>query len=174
MQTIDLIILGMLIEKPQSAYDIQKDIEHHNLDRWSKISIPSIYKKVIQLEQKGYLNSEVINSGRLNNKAVYSITENGKNYFQTLMTDLSTTNPLVIFDFNIVIANITKLSLQQGQEILSNLKTAVSNALSSTEKWEKEFSDMPFNGKAIIEQQISVYRLLLDWLNKFEEQYFTQ
>ena len=174
MQTIDLIILGMLIEKPQSAYDIQKDIEYHHFDRWSKISIPSIYKKVIQLEGNGYLVSEIINSGRLSNKAVYSITEKGKIYFQTLMTDLSMTNPSVIFDFNILIANITKLPRSQGQVILSNLKTAITSALCSTKKWEKEFCKMPFNGQAIIKQQISVYELLLDWINEFEKQYTTQ
>ncbi|MDE7329092.1 MAG: PadR family transcriptional regulator [Clostridia bacterium] len=171
---IDLIILGMLIEKSQSAYDIQKDIEYHNFDRWSKISIPSIYKKVIQLEEKGYLVSEIINSGRLINKAIYSITEKGRKYFQTLMTDLSMTNPSVIFDFNILIANITKLPRSQGQVLLSNLKIAISQALSSTEEWEKEFSNMPFNGQAIIKQQIAVYKLLLEWVNEFEKQYASQ
>ncbi len=174
MQTIDLIILGMLIEKSQSAYDIQKDIEYHNFDRWSKISIPSIYKKVIQLEEKGYLVSEILNSGRLSNKAIYSITEKGKTHFQNLMTDLSKANPSVIFDFNILIANITKLSRSQGQVILTNLKKAILDALSSTEKWEKEFCNIPFNGKAIIKQQLAVYRLLLDWINEFETQYTTQ
>ena len=30
MSSIDLVILGIVLEKPQSAYDIQKDIEYHN------------------------------------------------------------------------------------------------------------------------------------------------
>ena len=54
MSSIDLVILGIVLEKPQSAYDIQKDIEYHNFSRWTKISIPSIYKKVLQLKEKGY------------------------------------------------------------------------------------------------------------------------
>ena len=122
MQTIDLIILGMLIEKPQSAYDLQKDIEYHHFDRWSKISIPSIYKKVIQLEEKGFLTSEVSNSGKLSNKTIYSITETGKDYFQRLMTDLSETSPTIMLDMNILIANITKLSKDKSIALLSNLK----------------------------------------------------
>ena len=51
MSTIDLVILGIVAEKPQSAYDIQKDIEYHHLSRWTKISIPSIYRKVLQLSE---------------------------------------------------------------------------------------------------------------------------
>ena len=173
-ETIDLIILGMLIEKPQSAYDLQKDIEYHHFDRWSKISIPSIYKKVIQLEEKGFLTSEVSNSGKLSNKAIYSITETGKDYFQRLMTDLSETTPTILLDMNILIANITKLSKNKSIELLSNLKKGLSDALLSAREWEKEFSDIPFNGRAIISQQVEVYNLLLEWLNNFEYQYVVQ
>ena len=49
MSSIDLVILGIVLEKPQSAYDIQKDVEYHHFSRWTKISVPSIYRKVLQL-----------------------------------------------------------------------------------------------------------------------------
>lgn len=52
MATIDLIVLGMLKKEPLSAYDIQKLVEYRNISKWVKISTPSIYKKVIQLEEK--------------------------------------------------------------------------------------------------------------------------
>ena len=55
MATIDLIVLGMLKKEPMSAYDIQKLVEYRNISKWVKISTPSIYKKAIQLEEKGLL-----------------------------------------------------------------------------------------------------------------------
>ena len=85
MSTIDLVILGIVAEKPQSAYDIQKDIEYHHLSRWTKISIPSIYRKVLQLSEKGYLRSDIVKGDRFADKAVYSITDEGKDYFNSLM-----------------------------------------------------------------------------------------
>ncbi len=57
MATIDLIVLGMLKKEPLSAYDLQKLVEYRNISKWVKISTPSIYKKVIQLEEKGYISS---------------------------------------------------------------------------------------------------------------------
>ncbi|EHM52857.1 hypothetical protein HMPREF0372_01294 [Flavonifractor plautii ATCC 29863] len=33
MSSIDLVILGIVLEKPQSAYDIQKDVEYHHFSR---------------------------------------------------------------------------------------------------------------------------------------------
>ena len=50
MSTIDLIVLGMIKEKEQSAYELQKNVENRNISKWVKVSTPSIYKKVIQLE----------------------------------------------------------------------------------------------------------------------------
>ena len=44
MSSIDLVILGIVLEKPQSAYDILKDVEYHHFYRWTKISLPSIYR----------------------------------------------------------------------------------------------------------------------------------
>lgn len=53
MATIDLIVLGILKKDPMSAYDIQKLVEYRKISKWVKISTPSIYKKAIQLEEKG-------------------------------------------------------------------------------------------------------------------------
>ena len=53
MATIDLIVLGILKKESLSAYDIQKLVEYRNISKWVKISTPSIYKKVSQLEEKG-------------------------------------------------------------------------------------------------------------------------
>ena len=58
MATIDLIVLGIVKQKSLSAYDIQKNVEKHNISKWVKISTPSIYKKVIQLEEKGFIKSD--------------------------------------------------------------------------------------------------------------------
>ena len=60
MATIDLIVLGIVKKEPLSAYDIQKLVEYRNISRWVKISTPSIYKKVIQLEQKGFIRGTMI------------------------------------------------------------------------------------------------------------------
>ena len=42
MAAIDLVVLGMLKEQPQSAYDLQKKVEYRNISRWVKVSTPSL------------------------------------------------------------------------------------------------------------------------------------
>ena len=69
MATIDLIVLGILKKESMSAYDIQKMVEYRNISKWVKISTPSIYKKVIQLEGKGYITSTQVKDGKMPEKA---------------------------------------------------------------------------------------------------------
>lgn len=46
----------MLKNESLSAYDIQKRVEYRNISKWVKISTPSIYKKVLQMEEKGLIS----------------------------------------------------------------------------------------------------------------------
>ena len=89
MATIDLIVLGMVKQQPLSAYDIQKLVEYRNISKWVKISTPSIYKKVIQLEQKGYLKGNIEKQGKMPEKVVYSLTNEGESEFEKLMIEIS-------------------------------------------------------------------------------------
>ena len=70
MATIDLIVLGMLKSQDLSAYDIQKLVEYRNISKWVKVSTPSIYKKVLQLEEKGMIEGTAVKEGKMPEKAV--------------------------------------------------------------------------------------------------------
>lgn len=102
MATIDLIVLGMLKKEPLSAYDLQKLVEYRNISKWVKISTPSIYKKVIQLEEKGYISSHIEREGKMPEKSVYSLTEKGKRQFEKLMLEISCKPINIFLDFNAV------------------------------------------------------------------------
>lgn len=171
MSTIDLVILGIVAEKPQSAYDIQKDIEYHHLSRWTKISIPSIYRKVLQLSEKGYLRSDIVKGDRFADKAVYSITDEGKDYFNSLMQYYATQTVPLLFDFNVVIANLNKLNKDAALDLISKLKESITVSVGTNEEYLTECSNIPLVGKTIIEQQGLLYKTLLEWLDTFREQF---
>ena len=171
MSTIDLVILGIVAEKPQSAYDIQKDIEYHHLSRWTKISIPSIYRKVLQLSEKGYLRSDIVKGDRFADKAVYSITDEGKDYFNSLMQYYATQTVPLLFDFNVVIANLNKLNKDAALDLISKLKESITVSVGTNEEYLTEYSNIPLVGKTIIEQQGLLDKTLLEWLDTFREQF---
>ena len=171
MSTIDLVILGIVSEKPQRAYDIQKDIEYHHLSRWTKISVPSIYRKVLQLSEKGYLQSNIVKGDRFADKAVYSLTDEGRKYFNSLMQYYATQTVPLLFDFNVVIANLNKLDKNVALDLISKLRESIIASVHTNEEYLEEYSNIPLVGKTIIEQQGLLYKTLLEWLNTFREQF---
>lgn len=171
MSSIDLVILGIVLEKPQSAYDIQKDVEYHHFSRWTKISVPSIYRKVLQLCEKGYLQSDIVKGNRNADKAIYSVTANGKKYFEKLMA-LYIAEPIPLqFDFNVVISNLNKMEKKDSLHLLDRLKENIAASLQNLENYETEYIGIPLGGKTIFEQQRFLYQALLEWIDNFISQY---
>ncbi len=171
MSSIDLVILGIVLEKPQSAYDIQKDVDYHHFSRWTKISVPSIYRKVIQLNEKGYLQSDIVKGDRFADKAVYSITEKGRSYFEQLM-DTYVDEPVpLLFDFNVVITNLNKMDKEKALDLVAKLRNNITASAQSNDEYAASYADIPLVGKTIFEQQRLLYNALLEWLDIFENKY---
>ncbi len=171
MSSIDLVILGIVLEQPQSAYDIQKDVEYHHLSRWTKISVPSIYKKVLQLKEKGYLQSESIKGSKSADKTIYEITDAGKKYFTQLMENYADKQVSFLFDFNVVIANLNKIDKAQALALVDKLRESIVASAQMSDAYAKEYSTIPLVGRTIFEQQKLLYLSLLQWLNQFEREF---
>ena len=171
MSSIDLVILGIVLEKPQSAYDIQKDVDYHHFSRWTKISVPSVYRKVIQLNEKGYLKSDIVKGDKFADKAVYSITEKGCAYFEKLMDTYASEPVPLLFDFNVVITNLNKMDKEKALELVAKLRNNIVASAKSNDEYAANYADIPLVGRTIFEQQRLLYHSLLEWLDTFESQY---
>ncbi len=171
MSSIDLVILGIVLEKPRSAYDIQKDVEYHHLSRWTKISVPSVYRKVLQLSEKGYLQSNLVKGEKFADKTIYSITDQGRVYFRELMASCAAGPVPLLFDFNVVIANLNKIDRAEALELVSALRRSIQSSAALNEGHAREFADIPLVGRTIFEQQQLLYRALLEWLDSFERKF---
>ena len=171
MSTIDLIVLGMIKEKEQSAYELQKNVEYRNISKWVKVSTPSIYKKVIQLEEKGYIKGNLSRDGNMPEKSIYHITEKGDKYFLELMKKISAQMVNVFLDFNAVIINMAMLSKNEGKEIIDNIETGIDKYKNVVSKLKMERKNIPICAKSIINQQVLLSEALNDWINDFGKLY---
>lgn len=171
MPTIDLIVLGMIKEKEQSAYELQKNVEYRNISKWVKVSTPSIYKKVIQLQEKGYIKGNLSRDGNMPEKSIYHITEKGDKYFLELMKKISAQMVNVFLDFNAVIINMAMLSKNEGKEIIDNIETEIDKYKNVVSKLKMERKNIPICAKSIINQQVLLSEALNDWINDFGKLY---
>ena len=167
MATIDLIVLGMLKKEALSAYDIQKLVEYRNISKWVKISTPSIYKKVIQLEEKGLIKSHIEKEGKMPEKAVYALTDKGKKEFERLMLEISAKSVNIYLDFNAVIVNLDSLSPQDQKTCIENIENNIKQLkayLVENMNEKENMPNIPETGKAVMRQQFLLIQALEDWI----------
>lgn len=173
MATIDLIVLGMLKRESLSAYDIQKLVEYRNISKWVKISTPSIYKKVIQLEEKGLITSRTEKEGKMPEKAVYSLTDAGNKEFEKLMLEISCKPINIFLDFNAVIVNLESMEKEQQRECLDNIENNINVLKSYLEEnidLKENVPDIPATGMAVLHQQFRLVRAIEEWIGALKKE----
>lgn len=174
MATIDLIVLGILKKESLSAYDIQKLVEYRNISKWVKISTPSIYKKVIQLEEKGYIKGTVVKEGKMAEKAVYSLTDAGEKEFESLMMEIASKPIQIFLDFNAVIVNLASLSPENQTACLTNIEKNVKTLKAYLEEnisSKENNPEIPETGMAVLQQQFVLAQAIETWIASLKESF---
>lgn len=169
MAAIDLIVLGMLKDKAMGAYDIQKLVEYRRISRWVKISTPSIYKKVIQLEERGMLKSHVEKDGKMPEKSVYSLTEAGEEEYRRLMREIARKPVHMFLDFNAVIVNLEGLPPEEQRLCLSDIRQNIRQLKAYIEenlREKEELKEIPETGKQVLRQQYALAQSLEAWIEE--------
>lgn len=177
MATIDLIVLGILKKQSLSAYEIQKLVEYRNISKWVKISTPSIYKKVIQLEEKGYIKSNLIKEGKMPEKAVYSLTEAGEKEFESLMYEIASQPVRFFLDFNAVVVNLSNLSPEGQKTCLIDIETNIKilkTYLEENIRKKKTEPSIPQTGMAVLQQQYILAQAIEAWIVSLKDQEFSE
>ncbi len=167
MATIDLIVLGMLKKEPMGAYDIQKLVEYRNISKWVKVSTPSIYKKAIQLEEKGFIKGDIVKEGKMPEKVIYSLTDAGEKEFERLMLEIAAKPIHIFLDFNAVIVNLDSLPLEVQKSCVSSIEKNVKTLKTYLEEniHEKEtIPEIPETGMAVLRQQFVLVEAIEKWI----------
>lgn len=172
MATIDLIVLGILKRESLSAYDIQKLVEYRNISKWVKISTPSIYKKVIQLEEKGLIKSNIVKEGKMPEKAIYSLTETGAKEFENLMNEIASQPIHFFLDFNAVIVNLSSLPSEGQRACLEKIERNVKTLkiyLEENIREKENAPDIPETGMAVLQQQYILAQAIETWIASLKD-----
>ena len=174
MAAIDLIVLGMLKKESMGAYDIQKQVEYRNISKWVKISTPSVYKKVIQLEEKGFITSRTEREGKMPEKAVYSLTKEGEKEFERLMSEISCAPVNIFLDLNAVIVNLDGLSKKKRRGCIENIEKNVLELKKSIEEnieIKEDDKNVPAVGMAVLRQQYALVLAIEDWIGEMKNKF---
>ncbi len=173
MSSANLIVLGLLLDKPMSAYKIAQIIENQVIGQMVKISSPTVYKNIKLLEKEGYLSMERVKEGEMPEKKVYTVTEEGKGYFFTLMEHYSRHFERPVYEYDAFLVNLDKVDKATGLKQLQNMR----EHFYVTKQWiyqhyeEAQKSAVFFAGKAIIKRYKMMFAMLTEWIDDTIDEY---
>lgn len=171
MSSIDLFILGFIINQPMSAYEFAEFVKKYNFQEMIKVSTPAIYKNLKKMYKQGYLKSEVVKHGEMPEKTIYSITDKGREYFLKLMDSIASMDYTIHFDFNTFIAHIDKFTKQEALNLLERLMHTLNSKKENLEVYMDAYKDIPFHGISMIKQHYMLNNTLIEWLEDFMKDY---
>lgn len=94
----------------------------------------------------------------------------GKEYFEKLMFTYASQDVPLLFDFNVVIANLNKVSSNEAIKLIAQLRESIKISAKANEDYAIQYATIPLVGRTIFEQQKLLYNSLLQWLDSFEAQ----
>lgn len=165
--SIETMILGALIERPMSAYEMDRTMEERNIRRWIRISSPSVYRNIIRLCEEGYADGTVVKEGEMPEKTVYTITDAGRERFAELMEEAAALPARVDFGFLPVLANISLVDEETGRALLDELIVTHQATAERVDTLIPSYGRL--EAQATMELCADTYRLVAEHLEQFKQ-----
>jgi DNA-binding PadR family transcriptional regulator len=173
MSTVNLIILGLLHDKPMSAYEMAQIVGSWVMKKLLKISAPTVYKNLKALHKASYLAMKTVREGEMPEKKIYSVTKSGRSHFLKLMEHYSGNLNDFYLDFNMFLVNLDKVDKKTGLQMLKNLQTQINQTRAWIVQHEQEMkaANVFFAGRMLAKQYRMILSTLRDWIEEVITEY---
>ena len=167
-----LFVLGLLNMQAMSGYDIQQRLSEWNVSIWGEVLAGSIYHALKKLEQQGYISISSIENTGHRQRAIYQITEKGRDYLLKLISESisvsSVVYPKTLYSRLTFIDALTKEELRSSLELQQK---ALEKEYAETEKAlseKKRVMDSDFSPilQLVFDDTLSIIRLRQNFIDK--------
>ena len=115
---IDLLLLGLLLDRPMHGYELYQQIRAEGIDTWFNISMAGVYYSVSKLHNQGLVAELHQPGGRSTRKSIFRLTEEGRSAFFATMETQAVSREKVHLDYDVIIYLLNKLPLRRATLLL--------------------------------------------------------
>jgi DNA-binding PadR family transcriptional regulator len=170
MSKNELVILGLLNEKPMHGYQINQEIKERQMDHWAQIALPSIYNSLTKLEESGLVTMETEKVGKMPERHVYHITPEGKAMLADLVEEFLMSEKEPDMPFYLGVAFVYGLSMERALNSLGKRQEHLEHHYAQLKQIRNQRKGkIPFNWFMIIEnglKHMTVEQQLIQRLRK--------
>jgi DNA-binding PadR family transcriptional regulator len=115
---IDLLLLGLLLDRPMHGYELYQQIQAEGIDAWFAVSMAGVYYSLGKLRDQGLVVESRQRGQRSARKSIYRLTEEGRSAFFAAMEVQAASQELAHLDYDVVIYLLNKLPLRRAISLL--------------------------------------------------------
>ena len=115
---IDLLLLGLLLDRPMHGYELYQQIQTEGIDTWFNVSMAGVYYSLGKLRDQGLVAESRQRGGRSARKSIFRLTEDGRAAFFSAMEAQALSQETASLDYDLVIYLLNKLPMQQATYLL--------------------------------------------------------
>ncbi len=156
----ELVVLGLLNQKPMHGYQLYHEIERTRMEFWAQVNLASIYNTLSRLKQRKMVEAKKEKLGRMPERSVYRITKKGKEKLATLVEQTLKDNRIPHSNFVVGVAFIKGLPKRKALECLRFKKDFFQKTFKHLLKVNQdEGKEIPFPWGVILQSAIDHLRL---------------
>jgi DNA-binding PadR family transcriptional regulator len=114
----DLLLLGLLLDRPMHGYDLYQMIKHEGIDEWFSISAAGVYYSLRKLRDQGLVVESRQRRGGSASKSIYRLTGDGRAAFVGAMEVELSSQEESCLDYDLPIYLLNKLPVERALQPL--------------------------------------------------------
>jgi DNA-binding PadR family transcriptional regulator len=115
----DLLLLGLLLDRPMHGYDLYQMIQHEGIDGWFSISAAGVYYSLRKLRDQGLVVESRQRRGGSASKSIYRLTANGRAAFMDAMEAELSSEEESCLAYDLPIFLLNKLPVDRALPLLA-------------------------------------------------------
>ena len=163
----ELVVLGLLGEKPMYGYQLYQEVERREMEHWAQVNLASIYNTLNHLQKDKLIQGKGERPGKMPERKVYHITSKGRKRLEDLVQMALNEQKMPQDSFVVGVAFLQGLSKEKILDSLSKKKVQLRKVIEKIEKiYQEGCCKMPFNWKFILEKGIFHLRVDIKHLDE--------
>jgi DNA-binding PadR family transcriptional regulator len=159
----ELIVLGLIIERPQHGYDLERVIECRGIRQWTEIGFSSIYYLLAKLEQRGLVHAPDAPTAT-KSRRVFHATASGRQVaarsaFALIAEQRPAPNPLLAG-----VSNLSLLSRREYARALRDRLAHVDARITAVKEAESAQAPLALPAREVFSYSLSLLEAERSWL----------
>jgi DNA-binding PadR family transcriptional regulator len=166
MTKTDILLLGLLLDRPMHGYELYQQIQAEGIDDWFVVSAAGVYYSLRKLRDQGLVVESRQRKRGSSRKSIFRLTEKGRSTFLSAMETELASREKAYLDYDPAIYLLNRLPLERALPRLEERRVFLaewSQEVQETVAAERDNGNEPLR-LAILDHKLRYLAMEQEWL----------